>query len=130
MSSNGPASFQSELQRMPLPELLRVLDVVHRRVEELTGALDLRPVASGSAVEWQSHVVCDPRILCWKPTLRGTRMSVEFVLELLAGGWDRDALAANYSNLTDERIRAVLAYAAETFREDRFHLLPPVETGP
>jgi uncharacterized protein (DUF433 family) len=50
---------------------------------------------------------------------------VEFVLELLAAGWDRRSLQENYPNLTEERIRAVLAYAADTFREERFYILPP-----
>lgn len=64
-----------------------------------------------------------------KPTLKGTRLSVEFVLELLAGGWPPDSLRENYPNLTEERVRAVLAYAAEAFREDCFHLLPPMGTA-
>ena len=83
----------------------------------------------GTELAWRDYIVCDPGILGGKPTLIGTRLSVEFVLELLAGGWDREAIRANYPNLTEERIRAVLAYAAETFREDRFHLLPPARTG-
>ncbi|MCC7290931.1 MAG: DUF433 domain-containing protein [Phycisphaerales bacterium] len=79
-------------------------------------------------VNWRDHVVCDPAILCGKPSLKGTRLSIEFVLEMLAADWDRESLRRNYPNLTEERIRAVLAYAAETFREDRFHLLPPAAT--
>jgi len=82
-----------------------------------------------STLDWRTYIVCDPGILGGKPTLKGTRLSVEFVLELLAGGWDREAIRQNYPNLTDERVRAVLAYAAETFREDRFHLLPPAKAG-
>ena len=81
-----------------------------------------------SEIDWRQYIVCDPAVLGGKPTLKGTRLGVEFVLELLAGGWDREAIRENYPNLTEERIRAVLAYAAETFREDRFHLLPPAET--
>jgi len=50
----------------------------------------------------------------------GTRLSVEFVLDLLAAGWNQESLQENYPNLTGERIRAVPAYAAETFREERF----------
>lgn len=78
------------------------------------------------SVNWRDHVVCDPNVLCGKPTLKGTRLSIEFVLELLAAGWDTDSLRSNYPNLTEDRIRAVLGYAAETFRDDRFHLLPPM----
>jgi uncharacterized protein (DUF433 family) len=54
---------------------------------------------------------------------------VGFVLDLLAAGWAPQALRENYPNLTEERVRAVLAYAAETFREERFYLLPPTGTN-
>jgi uncharacterized protein (DUF433 family) len=76
-------------------------------------------------VDWRSHIVCDPEILGGKPTLKGTRLSVDFVLELLVAGWGKDDIHENYPNLTDDRIRAVLAYVADVLREDRFHLLPP-----
>jgi len=81
-----------------------------------------------ATVNWRDYIVCDPAVLTGKPILKGTRLSVEFVLDLLAASWDSHALQANYPNLTDERIRAVLAYAAETFREERFYLLPPAGT--
>lgn len=76
-------------------------------------------------LDWRDYIVSDERILAGKPIVKGTRLSVEFVLELLAAGWDRKALDENYPQLTEERVRAVLAYAAETFREERFYLLPP-----
>jgi uncharacterized protein (DUF433 family) len=81
-----------------------------------------------STINWRDHIVCDPEVLTGKPVLKGTRLSAEFVLDLLAAGWDYRALQANYPNLTEERIRAVLAYAADTFREERFYLLPPTGT--
>ena len=78
------------------------------------------------AIDWHDYIVFDERILAGKPTLKGTRLSVEFVLDLLAAGWDRESLRENYPQLTDEGIRAVLAYAADTFREERFYSLPPL----
>ncbi len=83
----------------------------------------------GSSVDWRDHIVCDRAVLGGKPILKGTRLSVEFVLELLAGAWSQETISENYPNLTEERVCAVLAYAAETFRDDRFHLLPPVEAS-
>jgi uncharacterized protein (DUF433 family) len=80
-------------------------------------------------VDWRDYIVSDAHVLGGKPVLKGTRLSVEFVLELFAGGWDRDALRDNYPSLTEDRIRAVFAYAAETFREERFYLLPPTGTA-
>jgi uncharacterized protein (DUF433 family) len=84
---------------------------------------------SMSELDWRDYIVSDERILAGKPTVRGTRLSVEFVLELLAAGWDREALVDSYPQLTEDRIRAVLAYAAATFRDERFYLPPPVATN-
>ncbi len=78
-------------------------------------------------IEWRDYIASDPAILGGKPILKGTRLSVEFVLELLAAGWGSESLQTDYPNLTDERIRAVLAYAAETFREERFYVRPPAK---
>ena len=80
-------------------------------------------------MDWREHIVMDPAILGGKPVLKGTRLSVEFVLELLAAGWQGNSLLENYPNLSEERIRAVLAYAAETFREERFYILPPANAS-
>ena len=89
--------------------------------------LELKGFAMGT-VNWRDHIVCDPAVLGGKPILKGTRLAVEFVLEILAAGWNETAIRENYPNLTEDRVRAVLAYAAETFREERFHLLPPAGT--
>ena len=72
-------------------------------------------------MDWHEHIIADPDILCGKPTLKGTRLSVEFVLDLLAAGWDKGALAVHYPNLTEERIRAVHAYVADTLKHERFN---------
>lgn len=64
--------------------------------------------------DWRDYIACDPQVSGGKPTLRGTRLSVDFVLELLARHWTESTIWKNYPNLNDERIRAVLAYAAHT----------------
>lgn len=75
---------------------------------------------SNQPIEWREYVVCDPAILCGKPTLKGTRLSVEFVLGLLAGDWHRDSIQTKYPNLTAERIRAVLAFAGDNFKDFQY----------
>jgi uncharacterized protein (DUF433 family) len=79
-------------------------------------------------INWRDHIISDPSVLAGKPILKGTRLSIEFVLDLLAAGWNVQGIRDHYPNLTEDRIRAVLAYAADTFREERFHLLPPTGT--
>jgi len=69
-----------------------------------------------TSVDWREQIVCDPGILCGKPTLKGTRLSVEFVLDLLASGFTRSEIDANYPNLSEDRVKAALSYAADTVR--------------
>ena len=51
--------------------------------------------------------------------MRGTRLTVEFVLHLVAGGWTFDEILANYAGLTVEDIRACAAYARDAVAERR-----------
>jgi len=77
-------------------------------------------------IDWREYIVSDERILGGKPTVKGTRISVEFVLELLAAGWDRESIFQHYPYLSEEAIRAVLAYAAHSIGEECYYSLPPL----
>lgn len=59
----------------------------------------------------------DPKILTGKPLVRGTRISVELVVDVLAAGWSHDQVLTSYPHLTEEGIRACLSYASELLRE-------------
>lgn len=63
----------------------------------------------------------DPDILLGKPVIRGTRLAVEFILDLLAQGWTYEELLRNYPGLTMEDIRACLAYASERLRSEKVY---------
>lgn len=65
------------------------------------------------AVTWQEIIVADPAVLAGKSVVKGTRLSVELVLHLLAAGWSTEDLCENYPGLTGEHVRARLQYAAE-----------------
>ena len=67
------------------------------------------------------RIIVDPEILTGKPVVRGTRISVELVLELLAAGWTYADILSSYPHLTDEDIRACLAYASEFLREEKIY---------
>jgi uncharacterized protein (DUF433 family) len=65
------------------------------------------------------RIVIDSKVLAGKPVVRGTRISVELVVELLAAGWSRAQILASYPHLTEEDIRACLSYASELLREEQ-----------
>src|ERR1017187_4494042 len=65
----------------------------------------------------------DSKIPTGKPVVRGTRISVELVVELLAAGWSHAQIPASYPHLTEEDIRACLAYASELLREEKVYPL-------
>jgi uncharacterized protein (DUF433 family) len=57
------------------------------------------------------RIIVDSEVLTGKPVIRGTRISVELVVELLAAGWSAAQILASYPHLTDEDIQACLVYA-------------------
>jgi uncharacterized protein (DUF433 family) len=69
------------------------------------------------------RIVVDSKILTGKPVVRGTRISVELVVELLAAGWTHAQILASYPHLTEEDIRSCLAYARDLLREEKVYPL-------
>ena len=69
------------------------------------------------------RISIDPRVCFGKPTVRGTRIWVSLILDLLAGGMSMGELLEEYPQLTTEDIRAAIAYGAEMSR-DRYVVLP------
>jgi uncharacterized protein (DUF433 family) len=64
-------------------------------------------------MDWRERVEVNPKILVGKPIIKGTRLAVEFILELLAEGWTPERILGSYPQLRDEDIRASLLYSAE-----------------
>ena len=63
--------------------------------------------------DWRDYIHADPAIMVGKPVVRGTRLTVEFVLRLLGAAWSREDIFENYPSLTDDALRAVLAFNAD-----------------
>ncbi|GET37604.1 protein of unknown function DUF433 [Microseira wollei NIES-4236] len=59
-------------------------------------------------MDWQSRITLDPNILVGKPIIKGTRLAVEFIIDLLAQGWTTDEILRNYPGITLEDIQACL----------------------
>lgn len=70
-------------------------------------------------MSWQDLIVVDPKVLLGKPVVKGSRISVELVIDLLAAGWTQEQILDSYPNLTVEDIRACLAYASELLHSER-----------
>jgi uncharacterized protein (DUF433 family) len=70
------------------------------------------------------RIAVDPQILGGKPVIRGTRIAVEFVLELLAAGQSEHEILASYPGLTREDILACLSYASYLAHEYKAFPIP------
>ena len=75
-------------------------------------------------IEWKDYIHSDAEILLGKPVVKGTRLSVEFILGLFAEGWTEQQIIENYPTLSKESLRAVFAFATECMREEFLYLLP------
>ena len=68
-----------------------------------------------------SRIILDPSVLAGKPVIRGTRISVDLVLELLASGWTEFTILKEYPGLKHQDIRACIRYAQEIVRSERVY---------
>lgn len=64
-------------------------------------------------MKWRKHITVDPQVCHGKACLTGTRVLVSVVLDNLAAGLTVEEITLSYPSVTTERIRAVLAYAAD-----------------
>ncbi len=69
-------------------------------------------------MNWQDYIERDPEVMLGKPVFRGTRLTVEFILERLGQGALVEELLESYVGLRPEHIRAAQAYAASVLRHD------------
>jgi len=74
-------------------------------------------------MNWQERIVVDPAILTGKPVVKGTRLAVEFIVDLLAQGWSEADILRNYPGLTREDIAACLAYASRLLKAEKVYPL-------
>jgi uncharacterized protein (DUF433 family) len=75
-------------------------------------------------MDWQSRITINPNILVGKPIIKGTRLAVEFIIDLLAQGWATDEILRNYPGITIEDIQACLSYASATLKAEKVYTFP------
>jgi uncharacterized protein (DUF433 family) len=71
-------------------------------------------------MNWKEHIVSDPNVLVGKPSIKGTRLSVDFILRLLAEGWTERQLFDSYPQLKPEHLRAIFAFVQECLADEEF----------
>lgn len=73
-------------------------------------------------MDWKKRITSNPKILLGKPVVKGTRISVDFILDLLAAGWTTKEIVEEYDHLTQLDIRACLAYASQSLKSGQTRL--------
>ena len=74
-------------------------------------------------MDWKERITIDPDILVGKPVVKGTRLAVEFIVDLLAQGWSEEEILRNYPGLTIEDIKACLHYASAILHSEKVYPL-------
>ena len=69
------------------------------------------------------RIVVDPNVLLGKPVVKGARLAVEFIIDLLAQGWTEAEILRNYPGLTREDVRACLVYASTVLKAEKVYPL-------
>jgi uncharacterized protein (DUF433 family) len=75
----------------------------------------------GCGMNQHERIVVDPDILVGKPVVKGTRLSVDFLLSLLAQGWTESEILRNYPGLTRDDLLACWAYASEVLGQEKVY---------
>ena len=79
-------------------------------------------------MKWQDYIISDNEILLGKPTIKGTRLSIEHILNLFAQGWSEQQILENYPRLSSQSLQAVFAYIYDCLR-DGLISTPPQKTA-
>lgn len=74
-----------------------------------------------------NRITVDPRVMVGKPVIRGTRLTVEYILKLLASGATVADILDEYHGITPEDIRACLLFATKALETTTFMPLVPTE---
>ncbi len=74
-------------------------------------------------MDWRDFIHSDPNVLAGKPVVKGTRLAVSFLLDLLGSGWSPEQILANYPGLTPQALQAVFAFAAESLKDESLYTL-------
>jgi len=69
-------------------------------------------------MDWHERIVSDPDTLFGRPRIKGTRIGVEFVLELMASGWSEAQILESYPHLEAGDLQAVFAFVRDCLKDE------------
>ena len=72
-------------------------------------------------MDWRTRITVDPAVLVGKPVIRGTRIAVELVVDLLGRGYTPQQVIEQYPHITADDVQACLAYASEVLRSEKVY---------
>ena len=72
-------------------------------------------------MNWQQYISLNPEVMTGKPVIKGTRITVELILERLGNGWTEEQLLESYPHLSSDSIRACLLYAVDSVKNEIIH---------
>ncbi len=81
-------------------------------------------------MNWRERIVTTPGTLLGRPRIAGTRVSVDFVLELLASGWSSQRILDEYPHLKAEDLQAAYAFVRERMKCEEFVLRVKADAKP
>lgn len=70
------------------------------------------------SMQWEKYIVSDKNILLGKPVIKGTRISVELILDVMSKGWNEQMILESYPHLTREQLQAVFAYLKDCMQQE------------
>lgn len=74
-------------------------------------------------VKWQEHIISTPTILRGKPIIKGTRISVELILEKLSEGESIDQILTSHPHISKDDVMACLSYAKDSLNNEVIYQL-------
>jgi len=71
-------------------------------------------------MHWKDRIIADRDVLVGKPIVKGTRLSVDFILSLLAEGWTEEQVLESYPQLQREDLMAVFAFVQQCMVDEQY----------
>jgi uncharacterized protein (DUF433 family) len=115
--------LKNSLSERPQPRLLEPRCIGVQRTPDSGSDTQMSTSIAYASARTLSRIVVDPQILVGKPVVRGTRLAVELIVDLLAQGWSEEEILKNYPGLTREDLHACLKYASALIQSERVYPL-------